>query len=179
MRQFCRAIVEIFAERYSRSPTSDDVAKLLYIGEHRGFSGMWEVSTASDLFSNLAQGIAHTANYKIGQKEYDMGFYLANGIYPKWSAIVQSIHGPRGLKKKYFAMKQEFCRKYVQRVFGVLQSRFAIGASPARGWKKLHLHDILESCIIKHNMIIEDERDLGVPIQFAREAPTPDVNGCR
>ncbi|XP_073153502.1 uncharacterized protein [Henckelia pumila] len=104
-----------------------------------------------------------------------MGYYLANGIYPKWSAIVQRIHDPRGPKKKYFAMKQESCRKDVERAFGVLQSRFAIVASPARGWKKRHLHDIMTSCIIMHNMIIEDERDLSAPIQDARETPAPEV----
>ncbi|XP_073271458.1 uncharacterized protein [Primulina huaijiensis] len=166
MQRFCRAIVEVFAEQYLRSPTSNDVARLLYIGEQRGFSGMlgsldcrsgsptiileavadydlwiWHayfcipgsnndinVLEASDLFSNLAQGIAPTAHYRIGQKEYDMGYYLADGIYPKWSTIVQSIHDPRGPKKKYFAMKQKSCRKDVERAFGVLQSRFAIVA---------------------------------------------------
>lgn len=71
-------------------------------------------------------------------------------------------------------MKQESCRKDVERAFGVLQSRFAIVASPARGWKKRHLYDIIKSCIIMHYMIIEDERDLNAPIQDARKAPTPE-----
>ncbi|XP_073066034.1 uncharacterized protein [Primulina eburnea] len=76
---------------------------------------------------------------------------------------------------QYFAMKQESCRKDMERAFGVLQSRFAIVASPARGWKKNHLNDIMKACIIMHNMIIEDERDLSAPIEDAREAPTPMV----
>ncbi|XP_073152381.1 uncharacterized protein [Henckelia pumila] len=133
------------------------------------------VFEASSLFSKLAQGIAPTAYYKIGGKKYDMRYYLADGIYPKWSTIVQSIHDPRGPKKKYFAMKQESCRKDVERAFGVLQSRFAIVASPTRGWKKCNLHDIMSSCIIMHNMIIEDERDLSAPIQDARKTPAPEV----
>ena len=40
MKRFCRAIVEIFAEQYLRKPTANDVARLLYVGKQRGFSGM-------------------------------------------------------------------------------------------------------------------------------------------
>lgn len=40
MKRFCRAIVEIFAEQYLRSPTANDVARLLYVGKQRGFPGM-------------------------------------------------------------------------------------------------------------------------------------------
>ncbi|XP_020271618.1 uncharacterized protein LOC109846782 [Asparagus officinalis] len=54
---------------------------------------------------------------------------------------------------------QEACRKDVERAFGVLQSRFAIIKGPARFWDKRTLHDIMTTCIIMHNMIVEDERD--------------------
>ncbi|KAK4710210.1 hypothetical protein R3W88_004723 [Solanum pinnatisectum] len=104
-----------------------------------------------------------------------MGYYLADGIYPKWSTIVQTIRDPHSQQKKYFAMKQESCRKDVERAFGVLQSRFAIIAGPSRFWRKEVLHDIMTTCIILHNMIIEDERDLNAPIQDAVEAPTPTI----
>ncbi|XP_020684501.2 uncharacterized protein LOC110101079 [Dendrobium catenatum] len=78
-------------------------------------------------------------------------------------------------RKTYFAMKQEACRKDVERAFGALQSRFAIVAGPVRFWNKDVLHDIITTCIILHNMIIEDERNLTGPIQVAREVPSPDV----
>ena len=130
---------------------------------------------SSHLISDLAQGIAPPCHYVIEGKDYDMGYYLADSIYPKWSNIVQTIHEPRGLKKIFFAMKQESCRKDVERTFGVLQSCFAIVAGPARFWRKEHLHDIMTTCIILHNMIIEDERDLNAPIVDAMEAPTVDV----
>ncbi|KAK3228675.1 hypothetical protein Dsin_000556 [Dipteronia sinensis] len=104
-----------------------------------------------------------------------MGYYLADGIYPKWSTLVQTIHYPRGRKKKLFAMKQEGYRKDVERAFGVLQSRFAIVAGPALFWHKHVLHDIMITCIIMHNMIIEDERDVDASIEDHMEAPTPEV----
>ncbi|XP_073271491.1 uncharacterized protein [Primulina huaijiensis] len=155
LQHFCRAVVEVFANQYLRSPNANDVA--------------------STLFTNLAQGIAPPAHYTICGKEYHTGYYLADGIYPKWATIVQTIRDPLGPKKKYFAMKQESCRKDVERAFGFLQSRFAIVAAPARSWRKNDLHYIMKACIIMHNMIIEDERDVSAPIQDAMEAPVPDV----
>ena len=80
------------------------------------------VLESSNLFSNLAQGIAPPAQYVIQGKEYNMGYYLVDSIYPKWSTIVQTIQHPQGRKKKYFSIKQEACRKDVERAFGVLQS---------------------------------------------------------
>ncbi|KAK2650992.1 hypothetical protein Ddye_018481 [Dipteronia dyeriana] len=68
-------------------------------------------------------------------------------------------------QKKLFAMNQEACRKDVERAFGVLQSRFAIVAGPARFWHKHILHDIMTTCIIMHNMIIADERDVTASIE--------------
>ena len=118
------------------------------------------VLESSHLFSNLAQGIAPPAHYVIQGKEYDIRYYLTDNIYSKWSTIVQTIHEPRGPKKKYFAMRQEACRKDVERAFGVLQSRFAIVAGSMCFWRKSVLHDIISACIILHNMIVEDDRDL-------------------
>ena len=39
-KRFCRAIVEVFAERYLRAPTSHNVARPLDIGQSRDFSRM-------------------------------------------------------------------------------------------------------------------------------------------
>jgi hypothetical protein len=49
-----------------------------------------------------------------------MGYYLADGIYPNWSTFVKTIPRPLGAKRKYFASKQDFARKDVERAFGVL-----------------------------------------------------------
>ncbi|KAJ9565986.1 hypothetical protein OSB04_001952 [Centaurea solstitialis] len=146
LKRFCRAIVEVFGERYLRTPNANDVARLLQIGEQRGFPGSnndINVLETSHLFANLAAGTAPPANYVINGKSYDMGYYLAD----------------------------EACRKDVKRAFGVLQSRFAIVAGPARLWRKEILHDIMTSCIIMHNMIFEDERDVNAPILERQEVP--------
>ena len=161
MKRFCRAIVEIILEWYLRSPTAEDVARLLHIGQQRGFPGMlgsldcmhwkWKncptawagqfegrsgaptiileavadydlwiwhayfgmpgsnndinVLKPSNLFSKLAQGTAPPVNYIIQGNEYNMGYYLADDIYPKWSTIVQTISDPQGPKKKIVCSK--------------------------------------------------------------------------
>ena len=48
-------------------------------------------------------------------------------------------------------------------------------AGPAHFWHKHVLHDIMTTCIIMHNMIIEDERDVDAAIEDHTEAPTPEV----
>lgn len=40
MKRFYRAIIEVFSERYLRSPTPEDVSRLLNISQQRGFPGM-------------------------------------------------------------------------------------------------------------------------------------------
>ncbi|OMO51847.1 Harbinger transposase-derived protein, plant [Corchorus capsularis] len=137
------------------------------------------VLEASHLFSNLAEGIAPPAHYVIQGKEYTTGYYLADNIYSKWSTLVQTIHDPRGPKKQLFVRMQEAYRKDLEHAFGVLQSRFAIVKGTTRFWKKEVLHDIMTACIIMHNMIIEDERDLNADIGICMEALAPKVEMVR
>ena len=51
--------------------------------------------------------------------------------------------------------------KDVEWTFGVLQAHFAIVHGPARFWVDETLVDIMKVCIIMHNMVIEDEGDIG------------------
>lgn len=41
--------------------------------------------------------------------------------------------------------------------FGVLQARLAIVLGPARFWYQSCIADVMYSCIILHNMIVDDE----------------------
>ena len=88
-----------------------------------------------------------------------MAYYFTDGIYPIWVTFIQSIPIPQGPKAVLFAQHQEAVRKDVKRAFGVLQARFAIVKNHALFWDKVKIGKIMRTCIILHNMIVEDERD--------------------
>ncbi|KAJ9543304.1 hypothetical protein OSB04_023011 [Centaurea solstitialis] len=95
----------------------------------------------SFVFSDIVEGRAPPISYKVNGKSYNMGYYLADGIYPSWATLVKTIPAPQGNKQKLFAKEQEGARKDVERAFGVLQARFAIVRGPARFWEKDTLHN--------------------------------------
>ncbi|XP_024004051.1 uncharacterized protein LOC112081528 [Eutrema salsugineum] len=113
----------------------------------------------SPVFDDIIQGKAPQVNFSVNGREYDLAYYLTDGIYPKWATFIQSIPIPQDPKACLFAKKQEAARKDVERAFGVLQSRFAIIKNPALFWDKTKIGKIMRACIILHNMIVEDERD--------------------
>ncbi|KAF8396670.1 hypothetical protein HHK36_018295 [Tetracentron sinense] len=88
------------------------------LGSHNDLN----VLDRSYLFSELAEGRSPLANYTINDHQYTMGYYLADGIHPKWATLVQTISQPQGLKRQLFATMQEACQKDVKRAFGVLQA---------------------------------------------------------
>ena len=61
-------------------------------------------------------------------------------------------------------MRQKDVKKNVEHAFGLLQLRFPIVVGLTCFWKKDILHDIMTVCIIIHNMITKDDRDVDAPI---------------
>ena len=61
---------------------------------------------------------------------------------------------------------QEACRKDVKRTFGVLQARFAAVANPSRLWSQEEMSLVMRACVILHNMIVQDERDLNLQNEY-------------
>jgi hypothetical protein len=111
----------------------------------------------SSIFQQCQDGIGPKIQYTVNGNEYNLGYYLTDGIYPKYSMLIQSISQPHGIKKKYYAKMQEAYRKDVKRAFGVLQARYAIIKFAGRLWKESDLDLIMQTVIILHNMTIEDE----------------------
>jgi hypothetical protein len=72
---------------------------------------------------------------------------------------VKTIREPTEEKNKRFAKQQEACMKDVDRAFGVLQSRWALIQHSAMAWKTKMMWEVMTTCVIMHNMLVEDERD--------------------
>ncbi|XP_040367382.1 uncharacterized protein LOC121050651 [Rosa chinensis] len=130
LQYFTRGIVDLYSAEYLRAPTDTDLIRLLAKAERRGFPGM------------------------IGIIDW---YYLVDGIYPRWATFLKTVRNSTRPKEIEFAKAQEGYRKDVERCFGILQSQFGIVRGAARGWHKEDLRYIMLTCIILHNMIVENE----------------------
>ncbi|XP_068323241.1 uncharacterized protein [Pyrus communis] len=84
----------------------------------------------SPLFNLLMEGKAPQLDYYINGRQYNMRYYLANGIYPKWATLVQAIPNPRNDPEKLFTLQQKAYQKDVERAFDILQARWKIISEP-------------------------------------------------
>jgi hypothetical protein len=78
----------------------------------------------SPLFKQHMDGTAPKVRFTVNNNNYDMGYYLTDGIYPDWALFMKTIAEPSNIKQEYFAEQQEARRKDVEHGFGVLQVCF-------------------------------------------------------
>ncbi|XP_042385758.1 uncharacterized protein LOC121977233 [Zingiber officinale] len=160
---FCRCVIDVFGARYLRRLNATDIQRLLQMHEQRhGFPGSRNdinVLNESPLFNNILQGNATEVNFTINDIQYTKGYYLTDEIYPQLATFVKSFPCPQDPKREKFKERQEATRNDVEQAFRVLQSRWAIVRGPCRFWYKSNLKDIMLTCIILDNMIVEDEGD--------------------
>ncbi|XP_028081080.1 uncharacterized protein LOC114282567 [Camellia sinensis] len=69
----------------------------------------------------------------------------------------------------YSINAQESARKDVECAFGVLQARFAIIHGLASSWERKTLKNIMKACIILHNVVVKDERDVNETEDYGYE----------
>jgi hypothetical protein len=114
----------------------------------------------SPVFNNLARGSAPEVHYTVNGNDYNMGYYLANRIYPFWTTLISGYSSPQTNKQRHFAKEQSMYRKDVECVFGIMQAKYAIMKGPARLWSQEDLKYIVDCVIILHNMGIFYEQGM-------------------
>lgn len=87
------------------------------------------VFNKSPLLNDVLHECAPKVNFVVNRTQYKKEYYLTYGIYPEWATFVKSLC-PSDENRKKFEQRQETARKDIERVFGVLPSRWAI----QRGW---------------------------------------------
>ncbi|XP_021833154.1 uncharacterized protein LOC110772971 [Prunus avium] len=120
----------------------------------------------SPVFDKVLRGHSPQVTYQINNTVYSGAYYLADGIYPRWTTFVKTIPNHQSEKERSFASFQKGCRKDVERCFSILQARWAIIRGAARMLDEEVLRTIMMTCIILHNMIVEDEYDYDAPEVF-------------
>ena len=86
------------------------------------------------LFDDVLEGRDPLIKYTINGRNYNIGYYLTDGIYPDWSTFVKSISYLCGPKVQLFARYQEGYKKDVERALKVIQSRFHKVHTPSCFW---------------------------------------------
>ncbi|XP_076946927.1 uncharacterized protein LOC143618716 [Bidens hawaiensis] len=111
----------------------------------------------SPIIDDLIDGVEPPQAFFANGEHFKYGYYLVDGIYNEWGILVQAYAAPVSDKRKYFTKKQESARKDIERAFGVLKKRWAMLANPIRFWTREKITEVDITCIILHNMILEDE----------------------
>ena len=111
----------------------------------------------SPLFDTFCNGSAPPCSFTLRDRQYRYGYYLVDGIYPDYAVFAKPLRYPGDERRAKYAMMQERARKDIERTFGVLKKRWRILNSPARPTQQAKIENIMYTCIILHNMILEDE----------------------
>jgi hypothetical protein len=132
------------------------------------------VLNQSTLFLRERNGTAPNSSFVVNGRYYKRGYYLTDGIYPRYSTFVKAYPYPTDPKEKKFKKLQESARKDIERAFGVLKGKWKILERHLRPTTVDKIGKIVYTCCILHNMIIKHEGRAISPVHIM-DQPVPVV----
>jgi hypothetical protein len=94
-----------------------------------------------------------------------MGYYLADGIYPSRGTFVKTIPRPKTKKELSLQRHKKLAERILREILVICKLGLLLFMAQLV-WDKKSLIDIMKACVILHNMIMEDERDLNLEFFF-------------
>ncbi|KAL7592102.1 hypothetical protein Lser_V15G32850 [Lactuca serriola] len=111
----------------------------------------------SPLLDDMYNGTSPESSFQVAETSYRNGYYLVDVIYPECACFVKSLSCPNDCKRLKFKRAQERVRKDVERAFRALKKRWHILKYPAPYMEEKKMRDVMYTCIILHNMTLENE----------------------
>lgn len=99
---------------------------------------IWEASTQCEKIANGSY--PPPVEYEIAGEMRDTPYWLADGIYPRWSCVVHTVTNPSTRKQEMMAKCQEGAQKDAERAFGVPQGKWHIFSRLERYWYTSTMH---------------------------------------
>ncbi|XP_076959635.1 uncharacterized protein LOC143635772 [Bidens hawaiensis] len=98
----------------------------------------------SPIFDRVIEGVAPDTSFSTNDVNYEYRYYLVDGMCPSDD------------KHQYFRKKHESTRKDIERAFEALNKRWSIIRQPTCFHQMNKLRNIMRTCIILLNMILDD-----------------------
>jgi len=131
------------------------------------------VLNQSDLFVEHPGDEAPKVHYYVNGRQYNNGYYLADGIYLEWLVFFKSIREPQSDKHKLLHKGKKGQGRMLNAPLAFCNLTFVFCVDQHVYTSKGDLENIMLACIILHNMIIKDEKGIEkVPLDLNEEAST-------
>lgn len=111
----------------------------------------------SPIFNKLYDSTSPDSSFDLRGSHYRFGYYLVDGIYLERLVFVKKLPCPDDNRMIRFKRAQEKSRKDVEQAFRALKKHWHIIRNPSIFNDKVTMMEVMYTCIILHNMIIEDE----------------------
>ena len=104
----------------------------------------------------MLDGTAWDVQFEVQNCKYSDAYYLSNGIYPSWLTLIKAKGMNQDPPSQNFQKLQEAAQKDIKCAFGALQGKWLIVSVPVRLWSPEDMVIIMKTCVILHNMSVEN-----------------------